>query len=285
MPTTSDLRRWWAPACSGPWRRLSLYGTGVITVRAQCADAFMAIDAIMRKWNYRTERHHTGAYNCRKITGGSGYSLHAYGIAADYNWQRNPYSSRLITDMPPGMVAEIEALRTNTGKVVFRWGGRYRNNKDAMHYEIFCAPQDLASGIRNGTTPAPPPTSPTSEEDDMLKLVKGSGPAIYSTDFVTKTHLSGPALQAIQYVNAIAGGDAKVNTVPQDLLDSLPTNIDVGAAVQLIVGAINAKIDGLNVTATLDTAAVTAAVKEAVEGLTGADAGVIADELARRLQG
>ena len=174
MPTTSQLRSWWAPHCTGPWTRLNLFGTGVITVRSQCADAFRAIDAIMRKWDYRTERHHTGAYNCRRITGGTGYSLHAYGIAADYNWQRNPYGSTLITDMPAGMVAEIETLRTNSGKQVFRWGGRYRGNKDAMHYEVYCSPADLATGITSHTPPPPEPTTPPEEDEDTMYLIRNN---------------------------------------------------------------------------------------------------------------
>lgn len=176
MPTTSDLRRWWAPHCTGPWTRLELYGTGVITVRSACAPAFRRLDSIMQKWDYKTERHHTGAYNCRQITGGTNWSLHAYGIAADYNWQRNPYGPTLITDMPMGMVEEIEALRTNSGQRVFRWGGRYSRNKDAMHYEIFCSPADLATGIKSsGTTdpvtPQPPqPDLPNEEEEEMYLI-------------------------------------------------------------------------------------------------------------------
>lgn len=141
------------------------------------------------------------------------------------------------------------------------------------------------SALLGGAAPNTPssPSNP-SKEEDMLKLVKGSGPAIYSTDFVTKTHLSGEALGAIQYTLGLAGMDSNVNTVPQGLLDSLPTNIDMGAAVQLVVAAISAKIDSLDVDVKLDNAAVTAAVKEAVKGLTGSSASAIADELSKRLQ-
>jgi hypothetical protein len=48
-----------------------------------------------------------GAYNCRAITGGTDYSLHAYGIAGDFWWDLNPYGSTLVTNMPQGMVDEI----------------------------------------------------------------------------------------------------------------------------------------------------------------------------------
>lgn len=51
------------------------------------------------------------------------------------------------------MVQAIEAIRTNSGAVLWRWGGRYRNNKDAMHYEIVCSEASLRSGINWNTVP------------------------------------------------------------------------------------------------------------------------------------
>lgn len=94
--------------------------------------------------------------NCRKISGSALYSLHAYGIALDINWNTNPYSSRLKTDMPIGMVNEILAIRTNNGQQVWRWGGNFSSYKDAMHFEVACSPRDIATGIRGGTVAASP---------------------------------------------------------------------------------------------------------------------------------
>jgi hypothetical protein len=37
--------------------------------------------AQMYAWNWDPPKASTGAYNCRPITGGTLYSLHAYGIA------------------------------------------------------------------------------------------------------------------------------------------------------------------------------------------------------------
>jgi len=138
--------------------------------------AYRALDYVLTKWNYRPEPGHTGSYNCRPITGGTSYSLHAYldggmftfwsgvrismALAVDINWQRNPYGPKLITDMPRGMVEEICAIRTNNGVQVWGWGGYYSGNKDAMHYELRCTPADLRTGIRG--TPTPP-----DQEDDM----------------------------------------------------------------------------------------------------------------------
>ena len=158
---TSALRAAWSPPC-GPATsrvRIDLYGSGSITVRRECEAAFRALNDCLRRHNYRTRKADTGAYNCRRITGGTGYSLHAYGIAADINWQTNPYGPRLVTDMPKAMRDDIKALRTNNGKQVFGWGGDYRTNHDAMHWEVVCTPADIATGIA-GSAPAAPAPAP-----------------------------------------------------------------------------------------------------------------------------
>jgi hypothetical protein len=169
MLTTSQLRKAWGPACAPASHRVAidLHGAGRITVDRRTQAAFVALNACLKAHGYATRRADTGAYNCRRITGGTGYSLHAYGIAVDINWQANPYSAanRTVTDMPAGMVAEIEALRTGNGRPVWGWGGNYRNIKDPMHYEIVCTPADLATGVVDAHAGPPPLT------DDQKALV------------------------------------------------------------------------------------------------------------------
>lgn len=160
MLNTSQLRSSWAPACTGPFVTINLYGEGRVSVRSAVIPAIKALNEILATHKYKTRKADTGAYNCRRITGGSGYSLHAYGIAVDINWTTNPYGKTLKTDMPPAMVKAIKALRTNSGKQVFGWGGDYKGNKDAMHFEIVCSPNDLASGIRGTTHPVTAPAAP-----------------------------------------------------------------------------------------------------------------------------
>jgi len=161
--STSQLRDAWAPPCAAStFVTLDLYGEGRVTVDPRTRDAVAALDACLRDASYETRKNDTGAYNCRQITGGSGYSLHAYGIALDINWQSNPYGPNLVTDMPKAMTDAITALRTNNGCRVWEWGGSWSGNKDAMHFEIDCRPADLATGIAGGTAPpaelpGPPP--------------------------------------------------------------------------------------------------------------------------------
>jgi hypothetical protein len=159
--TTAQLRVLWSPACTGPFASVPLFGGASISVRASTVEAWQALNAVLQKWEYKATPPDCGAYNCRAITGGTQYSLHAYGIAADINWQQNPYGPVLITDMPRGMVDEIKAIRTNNGVNVFRWGGDYSGNKDAMHYEIVASPAEIATGIATGSQPIPTP------EDEM----------------------------------------------------------------------------------------------------------------------
>jgi len=152
MRSTAELRILWAPACTPPFARLNLYGEGVVTVDVLIVDAVKALNAVLIDWDYRTRRADTGAYNCRQITGGTNYSLHAYGIAVDLNWNTNPYGRTLVTDMAIGMIEAIEGIRTAGGVQVWRWGGRYSNNKDAMHFEVVASPAELARGIQSQTT-------------------------------------------------------------------------------------------------------------------------------------
>lgn len=170
MNSTSTQRRLYAPACSGK---------GNLFI-----DALRALDRCYKAWNYHPKSGQTWGYNCRKITGGSGHSLHAYGpgaifvfwtgvritsaLASDTNSLANPYGPRLVTDMPRQMVEAILAIRTNSGARLFGWGGNYRNNKDAMHWEIVCDPADLRSGINwNTVAGSATPISGPKEDPDM----------------------------------------------------------------------------------------------------------------------
>lgn len=153
MLNTSALRREYSPACSGKG--------------GMFLEAWKAFDAVMKAHSYAPRSQDSGSFNCRRVTGGSGYSLHAYGpgdvitfwnglrrntaLSFDFNWQSNLYSHRLVTDMPPAMRSDLKKIRTKRGDQVFGWGGDYRSIKDAMHWEIVCSRSSLASGINWST--------------------------------------------------------------------------------------------------------------------------------------
>jgi hypothetical protein len=177
--TQSQIRAYWAPRCTGPFATVSLYGAGKVTVDAAIVSAVKALDKVLIAYSYETRRIDTGAYNCRSNTSGTGWSMHAYGVAVDINWQSNPYSRVLRTDMLRNgdgkMPHRICMIRTNNGRQVWNWGGFWTGNKDAMHFEIVCTPADLRTGINWSTvygggvvpTPTPTPTPPTQDWFDM----------------------------------------------------------------------------------------------------------------------
>jgi hypothetical protein len=103
----------------------------------------------------------TGAFNCRPITGGGGYSLHSYGTAIDINFGINPYIGGYTVDasqhrshatevvpgdadlrlfvraaQPPahsGYAEAIKDLMHQNGYIV--WGGDWSNRTDYMHFQ------------------------------------------------------------------------------------------------------------------------------------------------------
>ncbi|MGH1504762.1 MAG: DUF4214 domain-containing protein [Acidimicrobiales bacterium] len=93
------------------------------------------------------EADNTSAFNCRPVTGGSGWSNHAYGRAIDINPLINPYL-RGETVLPPAGVDWIDRTRHHpgiirSGDVVtdafalegWRWGGDWRSLKDWQHFD------------------------------------------------------------------------------------------------------------------------------------------------------
>jgi hypothetical protein len=96
--------------------------------------------------------NNSSAFNGRPVTGGSSWSLHAYGVAIDINPLQNPYLSRAadghvmvlpaasaaqFTDrstLRPGMTETIRGLFADNGFLV--WGGDWRQPIDYQHFEI-----------------------------------------------------------------------------------------------------------------------------------------------------
>lgn len=174
--STPELRSAWGPGCATPAELTIVHTwTGVaVTQRRGTEDAWRALDDVMRFHAYAPRAGVTGGFNCRPITGGTGLSLHAFGIARDTNWDTNPYGPTLVTDRPPQMIIDLAAIRTVDGAQVFRWGGTYSGNKDAMHDEIAITPAALARGINWDTVAGhvPPTPVPLPPGDPMATLTE-----------------------------------------------------------------------------------------------------------------
>ncbi len=184
------------------------FGPDRIRVAPPTADAWRALASVLQAHGYLIRPQDTDSYNCRKITGGSGRSLHSYGIALDVNWNTNPYidhkGTRPVrfsakptqderardvkhlladTDMTPAMMADVLAIKTTGGVAVFNWGGNFSSVKDAMHFELDLTPADLAVGIdwstvRGGGAVSPEPVAGNRQRvnaRDGLRLRQGPG--------------------------------------------------------------------------------------------------------------
>ncbi len=93
------------------------------------------------------EADNTSAFNCRRATGSSSWSEHAYGRAIDINPIENPYvengrvyhdASRSYVSRQPtrkGMAVEGEALVRAFDAIGWDWGGRWSGSvQDYQHF-------------------------------------------------------------------------------------------------------------------------------------------------------
>lgn len=151
---------WGTPCRSQMMKRVTL-GRATITVDQRIQEAVEALGAVFKTWRYDVRPGYpegdTGAYNCRRQRHdpNAPHSVHAWGGAVDVNWQTNPAGKTLRTDMKRGMVDDVLRIKTRSGQQVWRWGGDWDSDGDssdhsyvdAMHYEVYATPGELASGI------------------------------------------------------------------------------------------------------------------------------------------
>lgn len=87
----------------------------------------------------------TSAFNCRAITGGTGWSEHAYGRAIDLNPVENPYvrgssvaptEGRAFADRPdsPGVIHDGDEVVRAFASVGWLWGGDWESPIDYQHF-------------------------------------------------------------------------------------------------------------------------------------------------------
>lgn len=96
--------------------------------------------------------NNTSAFNGRPMTGGGGWSKHAYGAAIDINPLQNPYVSHAgsakqqvlppasaadylnRTQSKPGMAEDVVGVFYDHGFLI--WGGNWKQPIDYQHFEI-----------------------------------------------------------------------------------------------------------------------------------------------------
>jgi hypothetical protein len=92
------------------------------------------------------EADNTSAFNCRPVTGGIGWSQHAYGRAVDVDPIENPYLDHGTTThaasrpyvardpVRPGMAVPNGELVAAFAAVGWGWGGNWSNPVDLQHF-------------------------------------------------------------------------------------------------------------------------------------------------------
>jgi hypothetical protein len=131
-----------AEAVIGVFRKL--FEAGFPIARMQLVDDFAANDDLSMAAN------NTSAFNCRAVTGGTGYSQHSYGNAIDINTIQNPYvrvrdTGTLIlppegvafadrADVRPGMIVAGDVVTAAFAAIGWVWGGDWTSLKDYQHF-------------------------------------------------------------------------------------------------------------------------------------------------------
>lgn len=172
--TAADLYASWRPGCPIPLDQLravdvSHWGfdgrihTGRLIVAANQAQPIVAVMAELYGQRFPIERmqpidvyggddnrsmsaNNTSAFNCRAVTGGSGWSEHAYGRAIDVNPLVNPYVKG-GTVLPPEAAPYADRSRRDAGMIHaadpvvqsflvrgWKWGGYWTSLKDYQHF-------------------------------------------------------------------------------------------------------------------------------------------------------
>lgn len=92
------------------------------------------------------DTNNTEIFACRAVTGGSGWSQHAFGLAIDINPFHNPYLRGDVVlpelavhyldrdEVRPGMIVEGDIVTEAFDRIGWGWGGRWRTLKDWQHF-------------------------------------------------------------------------------------------------------------------------------------------------------
>lgn len=174
VPPDVAERSTWQPACPVGLDQLryvtvsffgfdGLFHTGELLVHESAADDIVEVFRRLHEARFPIEEmritrpdeldaaptgdgNNTGAFVCRPVTGGSGWSEHAYGLAVDVNSFHNPYEKGDVvlpelasayldrSDVRPGMILDGDVVVQAFASIGWSWGGAWRSLKDYQHF-------------------------------------------------------------------------------------------------------------------------------------------------------
>ncbi|OWY59549.1 hypothetical protein B7486_73980 [cyanobacterium TDX16] len=176
MPVPADVqaRSTWQPACPVSLEELryvtvsffgfdGLFHTGELLVHQDAAEGMVEVFRRLHEARFPIEEmritrvdeldapptgdgNNTGAFVCRPVTGGSGWSEHAYGLAIDINSFHNPYEKGDVVlpelasayldrgNVRPGMILAGDVVVQAFADMGWTWGGAWNSLKDHQHF-------------------------------------------------------------------------------------------------------------------------------------------------------
>jgi hypothetical protein len=118
-----------------------LFAAGYPIQRLRVVDAYRADD------DRSMAANNTSGFNCRRVSGSSSWSEHAFGRAVDLNPLRNPYVTRGGRVSPPagrpyanrarraaGMIHANDLVVRAFAAAGWRWGGYWSGSRDYQHF-------------------------------------------------------------------------------------------------------------------------------------------------------
>jgi hypothetical protein len=233
-------RAGWPGACAGSYARVVINSAGAaVSVDAAIAELVGLIMHANERDGYHYRPGDTGAYNCRKISGSSVWSNHAYGLAIDENWSTNPMARPLKTDKPSWLIQ-----RWN--RYGFAWGGNYTGSTppDTMHFEFMGTPAQAAAatalaraelgGGGSGPVPVAPPTPAPADPNDEILTLGDSGPAVkVLQETLNKWY---PKLAPLDTDGEFGPATQDRVKVLQAAANLTPVDGEVGAATRAVLG-------------------------------------------------
>ncbi|TDC59561.1 M15 family peptidase [Actinomadura sp. GC306] len=174
--TREDLPHSWRQGCPVPPSGLRMiemtywgmddkpHTGGRLVVNAKAADDLVGVFRKLYDAKYPIERmepvdkykgddfdsidaNNTSAFNCRRATGSSSFSQHAYGLAIDINPCQNPYvyaDGRIAHPQcakyknrdrkAPGMIHAGDKVVRAFDSIGWGWGGEWTGAKDYQHF-------------------------------------------------------------------------------------------------------------------------------------------------------
>lgn len=172
MASHARKLEWWAEyQCDrASLVEIEILGRGPVRVHRLAAEAFRRLSRALEESGYESplgDDRYIGSYWCRNIAGKNTPSLHAFGIAVDVDYGRNPV---LAEELEPGWgthpaltitEANIDAvleIRVADGRRAFKSLAYRPNRADPMHFEVDVPPEAL---IFDDDEEAEMPTLPT----------------------------------------------------------------------------------------------------------------------------